>query len=41
VLNFPAAFLEYVIQAASGGTTVNGVPAPIWPLSPEGDSDRY
>jgi aryl-alcohol dehydrogenase-like predicted oxidoreductase len=41
VLNFPAMFLEYVIQAASGGTTVNGVPAPIWPLSPEGDSDRY
>jgi diketogulonate reductase-like aldo/keto reductase len=41
VLNFPAVFLAYVIQAASGGTTVNGVSAPVWPLSPEGDADRY
>lgn len=40
-LNFPANFLEYVVQAASGGLTINGRTSPVWPLSPEGDADRY
>jgi aryl-alcohol dehydrogenase-like predicted oxidoreductase len=40
-LNFPARFLEYVVQAAQGGNTVNGVALEPWPLAPDGDADRY
>lgn len=41
MLSFPSKFLEYVIQAAQGGTTINGVSAPVWPMSPETDAERY
>lgn len=41
VLNFPAGFLSYVSQVAQGGTTVNGVSAEPWPLSPASDAERY
>jgi aryl-alcohol dehydrogenase-like predicted oxidoreductase len=41
VLNFPAGFLNYVSQVAQGGTTINGISAEPWPLSPQSDSDRY
>nr|WP_298687010.1 aldo/keto reductase [uncultured Dongia sp.] len=40
-LNFPVRFLEYVVQAAYGGLTINGSAAPLWPMSPEGDGDRH
>ena len=40
-LNFPAAFLKFVPTFAQGGTTVNGVAGPAWPMSPKGDDDRY
>ncbi|MBI2253661.1 MAG: aldo/keto reductase [Proteobacteria bacterium] len=40
-LNFPAGFLNYVSQVAQGGTTVNGVSAEPWPLSPVTDAERH
>lgn len=41
VLSFPARFLEYVVPASRGGATVNGIATEVWPLTPEGDADRY
>jgi aryl-alcohol dehydrogenase-like predicted oxidoreductase len=41
VLNFPAPFIGAIPMFAQGGTTVNGVPSPAWPMSPAGDDDRY
>lgn len=40
-LNFPANFLTFVPMFAQGGTTVNGVAAPPWPMSPQSDAERY
>lgn len=40
-LNFPAEFLSRVGPFVQGGTTINGRSAQIWPLSPEGDADRF
>jgi aryl-alcohol dehydrogenase-like predicted oxidoreductase len=40
-LNFPADFLANAPAFYQGGTTVNGRSAPVWPLSPESDQDRY
>ena len=40
-LNFPAGFLEGGAMFCYGGTSINGVSAPPWPLSPTGDDDRY
>lgn len=40
-LNFPADFLGYSAAVLQGGTTINGRSAPVWPMSPEGDKDRY
>ena len=40
-LNFPAGFLENGPMFYYGGTTINGRSAPLWPLAPTGDDDRY
>ncbi len=40
-LNFPAAFLANGAAFVHGGTTIDGRSAPPWPLSPQGDEDRY
>jgi diketogulonate reductase-like aldo/keto reductase len=40
-LGFPAPFLPMAGMFAQGGTTVNGVPAKVWPLMPTSDADRY
>ncbi len=40
-LNFPAPFMPMAGMFAAGGTTINGIPSKIWPLTPEGDADRY
>jgi len=40
-LNFPHDFLDGVKAAIQNGTTVNGDTRDPWPLSPEGDKDRY
>ena len=40
-LDFPSKFLEYVIQASSGGLTINGKTTPVWPMSPANDGERY
>ena len=40
-LNFPADFLANGAMFLHGGTTINGRSAAPWPLSPEGDGDRY
>jgi aryl-alcohol dehydrogenase-like predicted oxidoreductase len=40
-LNFPADFLANAAPFFQGGTTINGRSAPAWPMSPEGDQDRY
>ncbi len=40
-LNFPHDFLDGVKTAIQNGTTVNGDSRDPWPLSPEGDEDRY
>lgn len=40
-LNFPAAFVQRSAAFSSSGTTINGVEAPLNPLTPTGDSDRY
>ena len=40
-LNFPADFLRMAPVFANGGTTVNGESAPLWPMAPKGDDDRY
>jgi hypothetical protein len=40
-LNFPAGFLENGGMFYQGGTTINGRSAPLWPMSPTGDADRY
>jgi aryl-alcohol dehydrogenase-like predicted oxidoreductase len=40
-LNFPAEFLANGATFYHGGTTINGRSAPVWPMSPKGDEDRY
>lgn len=40
-LNFPADFLANGAMFLHGGTTINGRSAQPWPMSPEGDQDRY
>jgi aryl-alcohol dehydrogenase-like predicted oxidoreductase len=40
-LNFPAPFLENAGAFSQGGTTVNGRPAPVWPMSPQSDAERF
>jgi aryl-alcohol dehydrogenase-like predicted oxidoreductase len=40
-LNFPADFIANGASFVHGGTTINGRSAAPWPLSPEGDGDRY
>jgi aryl-alcohol dehydrogenase-like predicted oxidoreductase len=40
-LNFPADFLKMAAVFSNGGTTVNGESAPLWPMAPKGDDDRY
>lgn len=40
-LNFPADFLANGAMFLHGGTTINGRSADPWPMSPEGDKDRY
>jgi aryl-alcohol dehydrogenase-like predicted oxidoreductase len=41
VLGFPADFLRNAPVFAQGGTTVNGVPAALFPGTPTKDSERY
>jgi aryl-alcohol dehydrogenase-like predicted oxidoreductase len=40
-LNFPADFIANGAPFVHGGTTINGRSAPVWPMSPVGDEDRY
>ncbi len=40
-LNFPANFLANAGVFINGGTTVNGETAPVWPMSPRNDAERY
>jgi len=40
-LDFPADFLANGAMFLHGGTTINGRGAQPWPLSPEGERDRY
>ena len=40
-LNFPADFIANGAPFVHGGMTINGRTAPVWPLSPQGDNDRY
>jgi aryl-alcohol dehydrogenase-like predicted oxidoreductase len=40
-LNFPADFIANGASFVHGGTTINGRSAAPWPLSPEGEGDRY
>ena len=40
-LNFPTQFLKFVPTFAQGGTTVNGVAGPTWPMAPKSDADRH
>ena len=40
-LNFPAPFARMIPLFAHGGATINGRGSIPWPLSPEGDADRY
>jgi aryl-alcohol dehydrogenase-like predicted oxidoreductase len=41
VLPFPHEFLKFTVNNTQAGTTVNGVPASIWPLSPQKDEERW
>jgi aryl-alcohol dehydrogenase-like predicted oxidoreductase len=41
VLNFPADFIANGAPFVHGGMTVNGRSAPVWPMAPKGDDDRY
>lgn len=40
-LPFPADFLANSRAFYFGGTTINGQSAPVWPLSPKSDGERY
>jgi aryl-alcohol dehydrogenase-like predicted oxidoreductase len=40
-LGFPHMFLANANMIMHGGTTVNGEPAPVWPMAPATDADRY
>jgi hypothetical protein len=40
-LNFPADFIANGAPFVFGGMTVNGRTAPVWPLSPANDEERY
>lgn len=41
ILSFPHDFLSFVTDNVQGGTTVNGRPSKIWPLSPQTDAERH
>jgi aryl-alcohol dehydrogenase-like predicted oxidoreductase len=40
-LNFPAGFLRMANVFMNGGATVNGESAPVWPMAPKNDGERY
>jgi aryl-alcohol dehydrogenase-like predicted oxidoreductase len=40
-LDFPADFIKMSNVFMHGGATVNGEPAPAWPMAPKNDSERY
>ena len=40
-LGFPIPFLSFTAMIAQGGTTVNGVSAPVWPMAPQPGQPRY
>ncbi len=40
-LNFPAGFLQNAPVFMHGGITINGVAAPVSPLAPKSDKDRW
>jgi aryl-alcohol dehydrogenase-like predicted oxidoreductase len=40
-LNFPADFIANGAAFVHGGTTINGKSAPVWPMSPASDDERY
>lgn len=40
-LPFPAGMLKFVSMFTQGGLTVNGASAPVWPMAPKSDADRY
>jgi hypothetical protein len=40
-LNFPYDFVKRAAGFSSSGTTINGVTAPVNPLSPKSEQERY
>lgn len=38
---FPFDFVNRVVDNVQAGTTVNGVPSKVWPLSPQSDAERH
>lgn len=40
-LSFPMAFLSMAGVFIHGGTTINGESAPLWPMAPKNDEERY
>ncbi|MCI0629775.1 MAG: aldo/keto reductase [Phycisphaerales bacterium] len=40
-LNFPHDFLQFAGTFEYGGATINGESFPVWPMSPQTDSERY
>ncbi|NTX57300.1 aldo/keto reductase [Myxococcus sp. CA039A] len=40
-LDFPAEFLQGAPTFMHGGVSVNGVPAPAWPMAPKSDEERW
>jgi len=40
-LNFPHQFLQYAVNIASGGSTINGQPSIPWKLAPTSDKQRH
>lgn len=40
-LSFPHEFLKYTVNNVQGGTTINGRPSEVWPLSPKSDAERF
>ncbi len=40
-LGFPMGFIANAGVFINGGTTVNGESAPLWPMAPKNDEERY
>jgi hypothetical protein len=40
-LNFPFHFLDSAVAFGSSGTVINGVAAPVNPMAPQNENDRF